>query len=264
MLVSNIISLQVVSIWNKSFEGIVENVLFDRKTNKAKFFKIYNENTNETYLLNPTEIYSLSKTTILIKNNTLLNPEVNLELCAKNCLNPVGASLYNFDGVEKGIITDLQLDSKFKITNVFCCEKAFPISNIFILGENISFLKPNKNIKLSTFAPKKKIKISKTNIAVKSLDFSNSNNQNIEIKPAERAIEVIPEEKTPPNHSPQTSPKRIITDYRFLINRVLIDNIVLSNGEILIHKNSRINSKLIEKARTFGKLIELTQKSRIN
>jgi len=59
-----------------------------------------------------------------------------------------------------------------------------------------------------------------------------------------------------------TAPKRIITDYRFLLNRMLSDNIILSNGEVLIRKGSKINSKIIEKARTFGKLVELTQKSK--
>ena len=34
MLVSKIISLKVVSIWDKKFEGIVENALFDKKNNK--------------------------------------------------------------------------------------------------------------------------------------------------------------------------------------------------------------------------------------
>jgi len=275
MLVSEIISLQVVSIWNKSFEGIVENLLFENKTNKLKYLKVYNENDNSTYFIKPSNIYKLSPSTILIKNNSLLCPATNLELSAKNCFNPIGSILYDFDGNERGLITDLEINSQFKLCQIISNKTIINIENILTFGTNITFLKSKKNIKLSTFSPNKKIKISKNNISVKNLDDSNILIENINIV---HSPITLPEEETKKENlftkefrmeekklsrlTSLTAPKRIITDYRFLLNRMLSDNIILSNGEVLIRKGSKINSKIIEKARTFGKLVELTQKSK--
>ena len=265
MLISEIISLKVVSIWNKNFEGIVENALFESKTNKLKYLKIYNEKDNFTYYLKPCDIYKLSPTTILIKNNTVLNPIQNLELCTKSCFNPIGATLYDFDGNEQGIITDLSVTNNFVLEYIFINSVKFKTEKIFIFGENISFLKPEKNIKISNFSPKKRISINKKNIKVESLETQKNeieNNSYLTTGTNTETLNNTTIESNLKKTTSLTSPKRIITDYRFLINRILIENITLSNGEILIRKNSRINSLIIEKARTFGKLIELTQKSK--
>ena len=102
MLVSKIISLQVISIWNKQIEGTVENVLFESKSNKLKYLKIYNEKDNFTYFLLPSNIYAINESVLLIKNNSVLNPIINLELSTKSCFNPIGATIFDIDGNNYG------------------------------------------------------------------------------------------------------------------------------------------------------------------
>ena len=254
MLVSKIISLQVISIWNKQIEGTVENVLFESKSNKLKYLKIYNEKDNFTYFLLPSNIYAINESVLLIKNNSVLNPIINLELSTKSCFNPIGATIFDIDGNNYGSISDLELDNNFKILKVLSPNKEISLKDIFIFGENISFLKPTKNIKISSFAPKNKIALKKRNeIIVETL--SNTN----EVLKSETNLENIIKKDTTTSSS---HPKRIITESRFLLNRIVYENITLQNGEVLIKKNSKINSNIIEKARKFGKLIELTQKSK--
>lgn len=276
MLVSKIISLKVVSIWDKKFEGIVENALFDKKNNKLKLLKIYDENSDSTYFIKPADIYAFSSSTILIKNSCVLCLKENLELSSNCCFNPIGSSIYDLNGEDIGIITDLELDNNFKISNIQCCNKTFSLKNFLTLGKNISFLKPNNKTKHSSFSPQKKISIFSKTINVSILDTTN---QPIALSPTSLkennlnkfektqninnfSIETNLNEVSKSNIQPQTSPKRLITDYRFLLNRIITDDIFLSNGEILIRKNSKINSSIIQKARNFGKLIELTQKSK--
>ena len=59
----------------------------------------------------------------------------------------------------------------------------------------------------------------------------------------------------------ENNPLRIITDYHFLLGRIVKTNIFSFNGELIISENSTITPDVVEKARRYGKLIELTTSS---
>ncbi len=254
MLATNIISLKVVSVWDCSIEGIVENILIENKKHKLRYLKVYNEETDATFLLSYKDIYKLSKNVVLIKNSQVLNPASNLELCEYDCLNPIGATLLDFNGKSFGQIKDFDISDNFSMQTLILDNLTISIKDIISLGEKIVLMKSPNNVKISSFSPKKKIKKISEDYKVTLLAEVNQT-------PIEKPLK-SPEEFSPaPSVSP-TSPKRLVTDSRFLLNRKLTENIMLGNGEILFKKDTKITYQVIDKARTFGKLFELTQKSK--
>lgn len=257
MLATNIISLKVVSVWDCSIEGIVENILIENKKNKLRYLKVYNEEADSSFLLSYKDIYKLSENVVLIKNSQVLNPSTNLELCEYDCLNPIGATLLDFNGKSFGKIKDFEIDEKFSIKTFILDNLKVKIKDIISLGEKIVLLKFPNNVKISSFSPKRKIKR-----VVKDYKVTLLNEVNQVTNPAIESLKIEEDYiklSTPPI---QSSPKKLITDSRFLINRKLTDNISLDNGEILFRKDTKITYQVIEKAKTFGKLFELTQKSK--
>ena len=59
----------------------------------------------------------------------------------------------------------------------------------------------------------------------------------------------------------ENSPLRIISDYHFLLGRVVKENVFSFSGELLIASGTTVTPAVVEKARRYGKLIELTTSS---
>jgi len=57
-------------------------------------------------------------------------------------------------------------------------------------------------------------------------------------------------------------PPRIISDYNFLLGRMLTDDLYTYQGEIIAYKNTAITIAVVDKARMSGKLLELTYNSK--
>ena len=55
---------------------------------------------------------------------------------------------------------------------------------------------------------------------------------------------------------------RIITDYRFLINRKITKDILALNGEMIAKQNSKVTKEIINKASLYGKLMEIARYSK--
>ena len=57
-------------------------------------------------------------------------------------------------------------------------------------------------------------------------------------------------------------PPRIISDYNFLLGRNITENIYSYNGELIAYKDTPVTVAIVDKARTSGKLLELTLHSK--
>ena len=55
---------------------------------------------------------------------------------------------------------------------------------------------------------------------------------------------------------------KIITDYRFLINRTITHDILALNGELIAKQNSKVTKEIINKASLYGKLMEVARYSK--
>jgi hypothetical protein len=81
-----------------------------------------------------------------------------------------------------------------------------------------------------------------------------------EKKPEPPAPAKKPEEKP---FTPSGAPARIISDYSFLLNRLVLQDVYSTTGELIIPANSKISVQTVETARRYGKLVELTVGSRL-
>ena len=66
---------------------------------------------------------------------------------------------------------------------------------------------------------------------------------------------LIKNEQTPPSN-------KIITDFRFLIGRYLSQDIVAFNGELIAKKDAVITKDIVNKASSYGKLVEIARYSK--
>ena len=69
--ISEIISKQVVSLYEAKIVGTVVNVTFDEKLSKLKSFIVIDENSDEEYELSFKDVYA-EKDSLVIKNQTKL------------------------------------------------------------------------------------------------------------------------------------------------------------------------------------------------
>ena len=55
---------------------------------------------------------------------------------------------------------------------------------------------------------------------------------------------------------------KIITDFRFLIGRILSQDIIAINGELIAKKDAIVTKEIVNKASHFGKLVEIARYSK--
>lgn len=258
MKISDIISKKVISIYEAKKVGVVENILINKKNINNWFLKIYNETSDLYLLLNHKDIYNIGEQAITIKNTSILNLADNLAMTEEDYYSPLNAKLFDIYGNHVGVINDLHLCEKHKVQTLQIkgSEKLYNIKDILTASSTVAILNDTPPKRRYNFSSKKKIAAStdyKVSIIEKQLNNEGENPS--DLAPPLTSIE-------PVHMQAESSPKRIITDYSFLLNRKITSSIFAQNGEILLKANSIVNASAIAKARLHGKLIELTQKSK--
>lgn len=239
--VSQLISLPLISIYDGQILGIIKNIRFNPKTNKATYAEILCEEEDLNKVLNLKNVYKFGENTVLIKNKEYLDLYEEKELEFNNLFNPITCPIFSIDGKFIGSVNDIELNNNLEINKIKICEnQSFEKSQILNFSNNCVILNcENKKYKLYNF----KCKQSLNNIKIEN---------KVEIQ--EDITRITAPQKT-------TKPHRVITDYRFLLNRKILKNIYSPNGELIAKENSKITAKIIEGARSCGKLIELTHYS---
>lgn len=230
--VSNIISSFVVSIFNGQTEGVVSNILFN-EDKKAKYL-IISQNDETFLMLDTNDIYALGEGAVLIKNSQVLNIYENKALERENCFSPINSIVVNLDGNFLGYVSDIELSSKYSINSISVgSDKTIKLCDVLNVTDSaIITCLGHKKPKLTEFQT--------------SIDIPNTPND----------VKVYIQTK------PETIlPTRSVTNYNFLLNRKVNQNILNFNGEIIIKENQIINTKILDIARINGKIRELTKYS---
>jgi len=237
--ISEIISTPLISLYESEYLGIIYNVMFDYRQKKLNYACVLNESDNIPRLIKFNDIYKIGKQCIFIKNKTYIDLETNCEKELECCTNPINLKVYNLDGEFIGIANDIIINEKYEIDKLLLnngkiieSKRIFNISNSLILIDN-------NQITLNKFKPKQNIIKAKTPDETKVMILSN-------IK------------KEEPIASP---PTKIITDSRFLVGRILSKDIVAINGEMIAKKDSVITMDTVNKASSYGKLVEIARYS---
>lgn len=162
--------------------------------------------------------------TIMIKSADCL--EYNI---SSNSNNPVGKTVYDSNGNCLGRVCDVELSGKVvkKIITSFC---EFPQRFVRKSGDNFIIYGIYKKEKEKTF--KEKVDTFQASNLPKVTIASTINNESIK-----------PE-----------SPTRIFVNSNLLIGKIVINEILGFNNELIAKKNDVINQKIINKAKSHNKL----------
>lgn len=233
---SNLIGKPIISIYDGKIEGYVKNLLFDKKLTKLCFLQFFDDNTQEDKLLHVKSIYSIGQDAIILRNSF----DVMLDtIDVSNYVNPNNFDIYSVDGNKIGKVSDIILNDKNKVENLVLQDKTKLLINCILnVGDKVVILKERQSkLNISFFKSKANIiKYNKSNIKVE----------------IQNGVTYI---------KPQKPNKIITNNFEFLIGRKTNKNIYADNGELLVKKQTKINTNIIDVVCRNGKLKELTANS---
>lgn len=247
--ISKIISLPIISLYESEYQGTIYNIVFDCKSQKCKFIYLLNEDDNVEKIINFSDIYTIGKHCLFIKNNSCLNLKSNYDYILNNLTSLINLPVYNMKGDNIGTTKDIELDEKFDLQNIILSNgTSIPRTQIINFGKT-TILVNDIIVNIAKFKPKLKT-IKPYNCPSKVIilkDKQMHNNEDVKRK------------TLTPNQN-----NKIITDYKFLINRIISQDILSYNGEVIAKKGSYIDKSIVNKASLYGKLIELARYSKKN
>ena len=233
--------MPVISLYESEFQGIIFNVIFDFKNKKCKYLCVLNEEDGIQKILKINDIYLIGEECVFIRNDSVLELECNYDNELYNCNTPLNLRTYDMEGKLLGTSSDIILDEKFNIQSITLNNgQDINCENVFNLGKTI-ILTTNANVNIAKFKPKqkttiKKVDSNKVTILTDSSIMKGGNQENLTIN-------------------------KIITDFRFLVGRILSKDIVAVNGEMIAKTGSTITKDIVNKASFYGKLVEIARYS---
>ncbi len=219
--VSNLISKKVISLEDANMVGYVLNVIFDNDVRYFTGLIIVDDETENSYVLARENISAISSETIMIKSAKDL--QYNISSLSNN---PIGKVVYDCKGNNLGVVRDVEIKGKLvtKILTTFC---EFSSRYIRKAGDNFIIFGSRRNAKKKTF--KEDVLVS--GLPPLTVKITDNNSNNIMQMPA-----------------------RIYASPSGLIGRVMTQDLLGYNNELIAYKNETINQKIINKAKLHNKL----------
>ena len=234
--ISDIISTPVISLYEGEHIGIIYNIMFDYRQKKCNFACILNENDNIPRLIKFKDIFKIGNDCIFIKNLTCLDLETNCEKEMEENTNPINLKVYNLSCEFLGTSHDIIVDDNFRISQIV-------LNNGKIIERNDIL-----NIGKSTIIVGSDVSIQKFKPVVKSIKIQNS----------PKKVMILSDFI----NSETNTQNKIITDFRFLIGRILSQDVIALNGEMIARKDSIVTKDIVNKASFYGKLVEIARYSK--
>ena len=228
---SELISKEVISIYECERIGTVCAVCFNKNFTKIDGYIFFNDETDNENYISANKIYSLSEEGIFIRNIS------KIESVIKQSNSPINKKAFSITGKSYGKIIDAVIDEKsnllYLLTNTN--EELF-IKNIVNIGEDLILLKEeDEKISLSNFKPKETFEI-----------FSTENDVKVKIVP----INISDTQQ-------KTFPTKLVANTDKLIGKRAKQTLLGFNNEIIIKQNQVINDTNIKMAKRHNKISQL-------
>lgn len=230
---SQLISLPLINLYNLTIEGYIENTLLNPERKKLEQLIVYNENEDCRYVVNYSDIYKIGKNCVFITNYSKITLFENMELTSNKNVNPFNAECYSFDGEYIGKINEIYIQNG-QINSMQINNTKYDANAICGINNNLVILSQNKKINLKRF------KHSSKRINVQSKNITN----------IDEPVVTIFQQNT-------IAPSREITNYNFLLNRLILKDIKNQSGEVIANKNTLVTATTIQKLKYYGKIKEL-------
>jgi sporulation protein YlmC with PRC-barrel domain len=154
--ISKIISLPIISLYESEYQGTIYNIVFDCKSQKCKFIYLLNEEDNIEKIISFSDIYTIGKHCIFIKNNSCLILKSNCDYLINNLTSLINLPVYNMKGDNIGTTKDIELDEKFDLQNIILSNgTSIPRTQIINFGKT-TILVNDIIVNIAKFKPKLK------------------------------------------------------------------------------------------------------------
>ena len=232
--VSEIISKEVVSIYEGEILGTIKNVVLNSTLTKVIKFVFFNDDTDTESCVLVNNLFSISEDGILVKNMT------KVEFCADEENNPINKKIFSVSANDLGVITDILINEKGNVLK-FTTSKNLDVFPLDILKfEQVCIVNnAEKQVKISSFKPKNNLTI-QTDIL-----------ENIQVKIV-KMDEMLKTKKATP-----TFPTKVTTNINNLIGKKVTKTITGLNNEIIIKQYNTISKHTLDMAKIHNKTTEL-------
>lgn len=128
-------------------------------------------------------------------------------------------------------------------------DKEVSVEELVSVGENLIIIKGSSSIKIRTYR-KKTVTETENEEDTESEEAPNNDDVINLLDTAGKKLSSF-----------KGNPQRLISDYSFLVGRIVTKNISDTKSNVLVPKGSIINDDIVNLARHSGKLVELTVNS---
>ncbi len=231
MKVSEIISKEIISIYECESVGTVKDVCLNKSLKKVNGFVFFNDDSDVDCYISSNKIYKLYDEGILIKNTS------KIEYFYEESNNPINKKVFSIAGKDCGKIIDIIInqDSNVEFLLTSKGEQINP-DNILTNGINIILIKEkNQKISIASFKPKDKIETTNENLQVKIVKMP-----------------IIETEE-----SSISTPPKITANTTSLLGKRAKRTIMGLNNEVIVKQNQLISQYTLNLAKKHNKTNEL-------
>ncbi len=254
----NLFDKEVICLFEAKSLGIVTGVIVSKKTFKLKYLIL--DRIEPVNYVKADGIVSVGDC-ILIKNDLYLSPLTDSD--KKNCHLLFPTYGVNTDGERIGRLEKTNFDGGILIDLDFGLTIA--ANRILTASRDYIVLQGNKEVKIAKPLPKKIATNDNRTVNIfDSLTQKGESQQDLNPQSFDGGISenLSPQELQGGfENALENSPLRIISDYHFLLGRIVKENVFSFSGELIIASGTTVTPAVVEKARRYGKLIELTTSS---
>lgn len=229
--VSQIISKEVISVYECESLGTIKNVLFNEHFTKVTKFVFFHDETEHESFVKLGNVFAMSQDGLLVKNAT------KADFYTEQDNTPIHKRIMDFAANDYGKICDVEFDEKGNVTSIITTSgKCFLPQDIATWG-NICFVKQSEQkVSIASFKPK--INLQKT-------DLTNQ----IEVK--------IVAMQEPTQNTTPLLPPRITSNFNALVGRKVSKTIFGRNNEVIIRQFGLITHHTLELAKAHNRTNEL-------
>lgn len=237
--ISEIISREVIAIYECESVGTIKSVCFNQNLTKAIGFVFFNDENDFDSCINQENIYSITEEGILIRNMS----KTSIFVGENN--SPINKKIFSVTGKDYGKIKDVILNQDLTVDHFLTNKqtKIYP-QNLVTFGSTILITNDNDNpVKAHMFKPKERAFVSEKelkDITVKILQISPTKSEQEPLTPIKFPLKI--------NSSNQT---------KELIGKKVSKTIMGQNNEIIIRQNNIISGKTLDMAKRHNKTREL-------
>lgn len=217
--IKSFISKKIITLQGEKI-GYILNGVFDRDFKSFLGFVLVDEESEEEFLLEREDIFSCGDDCVIIENSQKIHPLILL-----TNFTFIGREVYSSDGTFLGFVRDVFFE-KGEVKKILCDRGEILSKNVMGAGEGCVIVGRKKRAKNINSFPK-----------------SVQDNRSVQVS--------LP--NNIPHNSPSQKPIKFMGNIDSVIGKIMKENLLGLNNEVIAKKGGRINKKIISKALSHGR-----------